>query len=160
MKIAEMLLSTVELMSPFLTVTWLVLAMPVKPAVDLHDWISSGTGKNLRRHQLLYQASVFGNRWAAISNTLSPSYFSILFLSLFSDSVNARTLSVGVGVDGPMTVQACLDVCQNSGYHLGGLEFATQCCKLLISLKCCRITNNTPRSLRCSIRERRCTIGR
>ncbi|KAF8577851.1 copper radical oxidase [Ramaria rubella] len=48
-------------------------------------------------------------------------------LGCYNDSVNARTLTVGVGVDGPMTVQLCLDECVASGFPLGGLEFAAQC---------------------------------
>ena len=45
----------------------------------------------------------------------------------FSDDVNDRTLSTPIGVDGDMTVPACLSACQASNFPLAGLEFATQC---------------------------------
>ncbi|KAF8525138.1 copper radical oxidase [Hysterangium stoloniferum] len=48
-------------------------------------------------------------------------------LGCYSDDVNARTLSVPMGVSGPMTVQLCLDACFTAGYHLGGVEFAVEC---------------------------------
>ncbi|GJJ13871.1 hypothetical protein Clacol_008128 [Clathrus columnatus] len=39
-------------------------------------------------------------------------------LGCYNDSVVARTLSLGVGVNGEMTVEACLTECQNSGFPL------------------------------------------
>ena len=44
------------------------------------------------------------------------------------DDVNNRTLSTGIGVDGDMTVPACVAACQADNFPLAGLEFATQCC--------------------------------
>ena len=44
-----------------------------------------------------------------------------------SDSVNARTLTVGVNTDGEVTIESCTDACFNAGYPLAGAEFADQC---------------------------------
>lgn len=46
---------------------------------------------------------------------------------MVSDDVDDRTLPTGVGVDGDMTVPACLAACQADNFPLAGLEFATQC---------------------------------
>ncbi|KAL5480284.1 hypothetical protein ACEPAI_1554 [Sanghuangporus weigelae] len=48
-------------------------------------------------------------------------------LGCYSDDVNNRTLSTPIGVNGDMTVPACLAACQSSNFPLAGLEFATQC---------------------------------
>ncbi|THH11527.1 hypothetical protein EW145_g572 [Phellinidium pouzarii] len=48
-------------------------------------------------------------------------------LGCFSDDVNNRTLSTPVGVDGDMTVPACVAACQADNFPLAGLEFSTQC---------------------------------
>jgi hypothetical protein len=50
-----------------------------------------------------------------------------LFLVYFRDDVNNRTLSTPVGVNGDMTVPACVAACQADNFPLAGLEFATQC---------------------------------
>ena len=51
-----------------------------------------------------------------------------VILSFFSDSVNARVLSVGVNVPGNFTVEGCTQACFENNYPLAGMEFATQCC--------------------------------
>lgn len=38
-----------------------------------------------------------------------------------SDSVQQRTLTIGMGVPG--TIPKCLDACLNAGYSLGGVEY-------------------------------------
>lgn len=49
----------------------------------------------------------------------------------FSDSVNARVLTVGVNVPGPFTVEGCTQACFNDNFPVAGMEFAAQCCKCL-----------------------------
>lgn len=39
-----------------------------------------------------------------------------------------------MGIDGPMTPEACLTACVDHGYPLAGLEFADECCMLYIIL--------------------------
>ena len=46
----------------------------------------------------------------------------------FSDSVNARVLSVGVNVPGNFTVEGCTEACFNANFPIAGMEFAAQCC--------------------------------
>ncbi|KAI0820881.1 hypothetical protein BC628DRAFT_1412846 [Trametes gibbosa] len=48
-------------------------------------------------------------------------------LGCFSDSVNARVLTVGVNVPGPFTVEGCTEACFNNNFPIAGMEFATQC---------------------------------
>jgi hypothetical protein len=52
------------------------------------------------------------------------------FLGCYTDSVAARTLTVGMAVPGgaaAMTVELCLSACQTAGYVLAGLEYAQEC---------------------------------
>jgi hypothetical protein len=41
-----------------------------------------------------------------------------------SDSVQARTLTTGVGVNGDVTIEKCTEACFNAGMRLAGAEFA------------------------------------
>ncbi|KAI0631805.1 hypothetical protein C8Q77DRAFT_1219134 [Trametes polyzona] len=48
-------------------------------------------------------------------------------LGCITDNVNTRTLTVGVNVPGPFTVEGCTQACFNDNFPLAGVEFATQC---------------------------------
>ncbi|KAH8113137.1 copper radical oxidase [Phellopilus nigrolimitatus] len=56
-----------------------------------------------------------------------PSVDQWVSIGCYSDDVNNRTLSTPVGVQGDMTVPACVSACQADNFPLAGLEFATQC---------------------------------
>ena len=45
----------------------------------------------------------------------------------YTDSVQARSLSVGMGVAGGMTNAKCKDACRAAGYVLAGTEYAGEC---------------------------------
>ncbi|KAH9882217.1 hypothetical protein J1614_001389 [Plenodomus biglobosus] len=45
----------------------------------------------------------------------------------YTDSVGARTLSVGIGVAGQMTNAKCNDACRSAGYVLAGTEYGGEC---------------------------------
>lgn len=52
------------------------------------------------------------------------------FLGCYTDSVTARSLSVGMAVPGgpaAMTVELCQAACQAAGYVLAGVEYAQEC---------------------------------
>ncbi|KAH9946755.1 hypothetical protein B0H21DRAFT_388973 [Amylocystis lapponica] len=48
-------------------------------------------------------------------------------LGCYSDSTTARTLTIGVGTTGDVTVEACTTACYDNGYPLAGVEYSTQC---------------------------------
>ncbi|KAF7327563.1 hypothetical protein MKEN_00335300 [Mycena kentingensis (nom. inval.)] len=49
-------------------------------------------------------------------------------LGCYSDNVSgARSLPVGMGVSGPMTLEACTSACFDAGYPFAGSEFADEC---------------------------------
>lgn len=54
------------------------------------------------------------------------------FKGCYSDSISARTLSVGpvvVGAPGTkMTVEECQATCSNKGYVYAGVEYGVECC--------------------------------
>jgi len=55
-------------------------------------------------------------------------------MGCFSDSVTARTLRTAVGVNGPMTEEACVAQCQSEKFGLSGVEFSSECfCDTVIS---------------------------
>lgn len=56
----------------------------------------------------------------------------------YVDGPGPRTLPNGVGVQGGMTRQKCLDACQAGGYVLAGTEYAGECS---YQVPCTRCTN-------------------
>lgn len=55
-------------------------------------------------------------------------------LGCYTDSVSARTLSVGTSVPGgagAMSIEACQSACVAGGYVYSGVEYAQECCKFL-----------------------------
>ncbi|PVF97904.1 WSC-domain-containing protein [Serendipita vermifera] len=46
----------------------------------------------------------------------------------YSDSIDIRTLSPRVWVDGSMTVEKCVNKCFEGGFMYAGLEYANECC--------------------------------
>lgn len=64
------------------------------------------------------------------SSTPSPAAKKWSLLGCYTDSVSARTLSVGMAVPGgagAITVEACQSACQGAGYSLAGVEYAQEC---------------------------------
>jgi len=50
-------------------------------------------------------------------------------LFCLSDNVAARTLGVGMAVNGPLTVELCTQACFDANYSLSGVEYADECCE-------------------------------
>ncbi|TDL23452.1 hypothetical protein BD410DRAFT_838937 [Rickenella mellea] len=48
-------------------------------------------------------------------------------LGCYNDTQAARTLTVGQGVNGQVTVESCTTACANNGYPLAGVEYAAEC---------------------------------
>jgi len=56
-----------------------------------------------------------------------PSPGSWTSLGCYSDNVAARTLGVGMAVNGPLTVELCTQACFDANYSLSGVEYADEC---------------------------------
>jgi WSC domain len=49
------------------------------------------------------------------------------FLGCYTDQVGVRTLGIGIGVSGGMTVEKCVAACAAASYPLAGVEYAQEC---------------------------------
>ncbi|THG96906.1 hypothetical protein EW026_g5007 [Hermanssonia centrifuga] len=56
-----------------------------------------------------------------------PSVGDWISLGCYSDSVNARTLTVEVTPTGGVSIESCTAACQAAGYPLSGAEYADEC---------------------------------
>jgi hypothetical protein len=63
--------------------------------------------------------------WMLQVGSALHSYHFRLTLPL-SDNVAARTLMVGIGTVGEVTIESCTAACYNAGYTLAGAEYSTQ----------------------------------
>lgn len=76
--------------------------------------------------------SAIGRRLVVTGSTYS---FKSTFLMVCSDNTNGgRTLTAGMTVPSPVTIESCTTACFNAGMQYAGAEYSGECCKFLNSL--------------------------
>ncbi|KAF7342070.1 putative fungistatic metabolite [Mycena venus] len=81
-----------------------------------------------------YRLSVYSSEPASNSNLILPAFWSKTSKCIIEASTG-RTLSGNSLVDGGMTVEKCVNLCDSTGFIYAGLEFANECyCDNTISL--------------------------
>jgi len=82
--------------------------------------------------------AVPGNTGVATPPTLVQEYNVWTSLGCWNDDFSVsgeHPLNVGIGVPNPFTVESCLDMCQQHGFVLGGVENGNQCyCSSMVGL--------------------------
>ncbi|CCA72850.1 hypothetical protein PIIN_06786 [Serendipita indica DSM 11827] len=62
----------------------------------------------------------------AVATPLS-SYNGYVYKGCYTDSIESRSVPVGMGFTGSLTPQKCIDACAAQGYSYAGLEYAQEC---------------------------------
>ncbi|KAF2458758.1 hypothetical protein BDY21DRAFT_283734 [Lineolata rhizophorae] len=72
-------------------------------------------------------SSALASASATASASSGPTVQGWTYLGCYTDSVAARTLPYGTGVEGPMTNEKCIDKCESLDFTYAGTEYAGEC---------------------------------
>lgn len=97
----------------------------ILPLITFSSFYQPGNANVIRRQEAIDPTTTTN---FPSSNTTTPIQKSGWYPEgCYTDSVGARTLSVGVGVAGGMTNAKCKDACRSAGYNLAGTEYSGEC---------------------------------